>query len=842
MDNKKKEIGKLILVCASIALFLVVGINPSISAYASSTTSSSTYVETNINNAYERTASNKNDYNWKFKINKVAEPSNGEEAIYENGNYILLGKEVIIDTEYLATVYSKIYVNVDGVYVGEDSERCEDYSFSQSGNAYYAAYKLKNLHTGINTIKVRAFKPYTVNLDPNYYGPEYIDNTIRVVVTSTIDESIKNINLGTAAIADFELLGITTVTSSNIRDVRNAIMVAREKKGSDLTQTEIEQVVEYASNEKETAFKDIILGQGKLSDYKILGITNVTEENLEDVNWYLKEKGTSNEDEIKNNVNIIVSALSNINNGTMTLSYYQTLGITTVTSSNVRDVKNAIMVAKEKKESDLTRTEIGKIAENAANIREAAVKEIVDGKGTINDYQIIGITNVKEENLEDVNWYLKEKGTSNEAQIKTNVSNIVNTLNNINAGTTTLSCYQTLGITTVTSSNVRNVKDAIIAAKKEKGSNLTRTEIGKIAENAANIREASVKEIVDGKGTVNDYQIIGITNVKEENLEDVNWYLKEKGTSNEAQIKTNVSNIVNTLNNINAGTTTLSCYQTLGITTVTSSNVRDVKNAIMVAKEKKESDLTRTEIGKIAENAANIREAAVKEIVDGKGTINDYQIIGITNVKEENLEDVNWYLKEKGTSNEAQIKTNVSNIVNTLNNINAGTTTLSCYQTLGITTVTSSNVRNVKDAIIAAKKEKGSNLTRTEIGKIAENAANIREASVKEIVDGKGTVNDYQIIGITNVKEENLEDVNWYLKEKGTSNEAQIKTNVSNIVNTLNNINAGTTTLSCYQTLGITTVTSSNVRNVKDAIIAAKKEKGSNLTRTEIKSIVLNII
>ncbi|MEX0061146.1 hypothetical protein AB2T64_20665, partial [Clostridium butyricum] len=207
------------------------------------------------------------------------------------------------------------------------------------------------------------------------------------------------------------------------------------------------------------------------------------EENLEDVNWYLKEKGTSNENEIKNNVNIIVSALSNINNGTMTLSYYQTLGITTVTSSNVRDVRNAIMVAKEKKESDLTRTEIGKIAENAANIREAAVKEIVDGKGTVNDYQIIGITNVKEENLEDVNWYLKEKGTSNEAQIKTNVSNIVNTLNNVNAGTTTLSCYQTLGITTVTSSNVRNVKESIIAAKKEKGSNLTRTEIKSIVLN-----------------------------------------------------------------------------------------------------------------------------------------------------------------------------------------------------------------------------------------------------------------------------------------------------------------------------------------------------------------------
>ena len=483
MDNKKKEIGRLILVCASIALVLVVGINPSISAYASSTTSSATYVETNINNAYARITSDKTDYNWKFNIDEVIEPNNRNEPSYENGIYKLQGKEVIIDTKYLATVYSKIYVNVDGVYVGEDSERCEIYNFSQSGNAYYTAYKLKNLHTGINTIKVRAFKPYTVNLDPNYYGPEYIDNTIRVMVTSTIDESIKNINLGTAAIADFELLGITTVTSSNIRDVRNAIMVAREKKGSDLIQAEIEQVVEHASNEKETAVKEIIDGKGTISDYQIIGITNVKEENLEDVNWYLKEKGTSNEAQIKTNVSNIVNTLNNVNAGTTTLSCYQTLGITTVTSSNVRNVKESIIAAKKEKGSNLTRTEIGKIAENAANIREAAVKEIVDGKGTVNDYQIIGITNVKEENLEDVNWYLKEKGTSNEAQIKTNVSNIVNTLNNVNAGTTTLSCYQTLGITTVTSSNVRNVKESIIAAKKEKGSNLTRTEIKSIVLN-----------------------------------------------------------------------------------------------------------------------------------------------------------------------------------------------------------------------------------------------------------------------------------------------------------------------------------------------------------------------
>ncbi|MEX0110276.1 hypothetical protein AB2T61_03705, partial [Clostridium butyricum] len=505
MDKNKKGIAKFKLIASLITIFLIIGINIPIGAYAS-----------NI------------DYNWKFSVYKVMDGETSKTPNIVDEKYILQGKDIIVDTKYVATAYTKIYVYVNGIFVDQSDIECEVYNFSQEGNSYYTAYELKNLHTGVNTIRVRAYKPYTVNLDPNYQGPEYRDDTITVIVQGSIDESIKNINSGTAVIADYELLGITKVTSSNIANVRNAIIAAKEKKGSDLTQTEIEQVVEYAANEKETAVKNIIAGQGKLSDYQILGITNVKEENLEDVNWYLKEKGITDESQIKSNVNTIVSALSNINNGTMTLSYYQTLGITTVTSSNLTDVKNAILVSRKEKESDLTRTEIQNIIIELPNKKEASIRKIVDGKGTISDFEMIGVTNVKEENLEDVNWYLKEKGITNESQIKTNVNAIVTALNNINSGTTTIGYYQTLGITVVTSSNASNVKNAIIEAKKEKGSNLTRIEIGKVAESVSNEREAVIKKIIDGQGSLNDYQMIGITNVKEENLEDVNWYLKEK--------------------------------------------------------------------------------------------------------------------------------------------------------------------------------------------------------------------------------------------------------------------------------------------------------------------------
>ncbi|GAA0126306.1 hypothetical protein UT300019_22090 [Clostridium sp. CTA-19] len=87
-----------------------------------------------------------------------------------------------------------------------------------------------------------------------------------------------------------------------------------------------------------------------------------------------------------------------------------------------------------------------------------------------------------------------------------------------------------------------------------------------------------------------------------------------------------------------------------------------------------------------------------------------------------------------------------------------------------------------------------------------------------------------------------MKDVNWYLKEKVTTNESEIKSNVSTVITALNYVNSGTITLKYYQTLGITTVTSSNAINVKTAILAAKKEKGSKLTRAEIMKVVsLNI-
>ena len=196
----KKQIAKLTLFCLLTTLFLGVKINPQIGVYASttnkmnsivnsdisnSTTSSAAYMT--VSNNYARSTSNNIDYNWDLNIIEVRDPITGKEPNYIDGKYILQGKNVIIDTEYYASTYSEIYVYVNEVYVNYD-ENCESSNFDRNGNSYYERYTLKNLHTGVNTIRVRAYKPYTLDFDRYYYGKDYKDDTITVIVPGNIDE------------------------------------------------------------------------------------------------------------------------------------------------------------------------------------------------------------------------------------------------------------------------------------------------------------------------------------------------------------------------------------------------------------------------------------------------------------------------------------------------------------------------------------------------------------------------------------------------------------------------------------------------------------------------------
>src|SRR5665648_566432 len=110
--------------------------------------------------------------------------------------------------------------------------------------------------------------------------------------------------------------------------------------------------------------------------------------------------------------------------------------------------------------------------------------------------------------------------------------------------------------------------------------------------------------------------------------------------------------------------------------------------------------------------------------------------------------------------------------------INAGGATVQNYTDAGITGVTSNNIAGVNTAVAAAKVTKGSDLTSSEIQAVVDKGAAIKA------------------------------------------------------------INAGTAILETYTVAEITGVTEGNLANVNTAVVAAKADKGSDLTRSEIQDVV----
>ncbi len=103
-------------------------------------------------------------------------------------------------------------------------------------------------------------------------------------------DALKRINAGTASLNDYSTLGISGVISSNLSSINSVIKITRDEKNQDLTKEEIQEIVNELPNKIEEANNKINKGEGTLKDYALVGITNVTTSNLEDVNWYVKGK------------------------------------------------------------------------------------------------------------------------------------------------------------------------------------------------------------------------------------------------------------------------------------------------------------------------------------------------------------------------------------------------------------------------------------------------------------------------------------------------------------------------------------------------------------------------
>jgi len=137
-------------------------------------------------------------------------------------------------------------ISADGLYLFDDE------SFELFNEAYMNRKKLN-----VNIRIPKTSKQYegdvlieSLDIDMAYddvvtYSTNLLGcGALAIVVNEEIGAALESINDGAlATLEDYEKAGITGVTSSNLITVKNAVIEAVETKGSDLTITEIQNVV-----------------------------------------------------------------------------------------------------------------------------------------------------------------------------------------------------------------------------------------------------------------------------------------------------------------------------------------------------------------------------------------------------------------------------------------------------------------------------------------------------------------------------------------------------------------------------------------------------------------------
>lgn len=674
--------------------------------------------------------------------------------------------------------------------------------------------------------------------DVNWYEKYNKPATISVANDNAQNclKSIEEINSGSASSGSYRMLGMEYVDDDNVIIANEAVLKEKGTKGRNLKRSEIYEVAKEAIDKVISNFNS---GTATLEDYKKLGCDEVTEDNIESVNKYLKTADSSTILKIKNNTNIVIISIENINKGTLSMDFYDIAGITGLNDERCEVAKKLILKAKEEKGSNLT------VAEIQAVIDENLVgplDRINSGNATLEDYTQFGINNVTADNLKDVNWCVKNTKNDTANDLQTNIDTFLKSLEAINLDKATANDFNIVGVSDVINSqNSGCVRKYIKQEKINKGRNLTRDEIIEVAtENVVN----PMQRIQKGQGTLDDYKALGIEEATDKLLEDLRWVNSDKDHENASiiQIEKSCKALISSLVNISKGTEKLGYYSEIGLKDkVTSENIRYMAAQALNKSQNGNKILSRSEIIQIVDEGIVYIDNSLALIKEGKATVDIYNKLTIKNVTEDNLEDVNWAEKNNKPSTIGEASSYSNAVIDALKYVNAGQKYISYYNILGIDCVNSDNIQYIKDEVLIKKKEKGSNLTRVEIEKVAKTVAKKVDEAIERIKAGNGIKEDYQLLKMSRVTDINIADVNWYLSScsfTGVVKVNQITSKVSNIVSALSNINSGTTSTSYYKTLGITSVTSSNAKQVKTAILAAKSANGKNLNRTQIIEVV----
>ena len=546
-------------------------------------------------------------------------------------------------------------------------------------------------------------------------------------------------------ISDFEYIGITGVTEQYLSAIRSACYYKVSKSKFDtsleILQGCVDGVLGYSStldiiNAEKGTMKEFnyLIGKSYNESYekleKEIQIAIVNKRVSVGRDLTLDEAKT----EITNIINKFVMIYDNIYyNRSVPISDFEYIGITGVTEQYLSAIRSACYYKVSKSKFD-TSLEIlqGYVSEaiRIAKIEEEAILAINESRETI-----------------DANGYVYE--------------------------------YSLIGKSQVKSIKLSLIQSAIKIKIQQKQASLTKSEIVAVISQV----ESIYSRIISGTATVADYEYIGITGVVKENISFVNVQLKGISEFDFETLQVRVNKAVSLFAikaKITSGTVTEEDFIEAGITGVTSTNIKYVKDKLQ---SETDVDVTALQVtvDKIVEEF-NVKYKAYLNILGGSATLVDFEAFGKHSVTEFNLNYVNLHIKEYESAS---------------------------FEELDV----------IIDSLVEA------------------------HASYTRISAGTATIVDYERLNIVGVSYENIEFVNLELKGQVHFEYSSLKASVEKALQvyaSVVNINISSETIEDYYRLGIssTDLVQNKFYFVKACVQAAKDGKGSNLSKDEIIEVV----
>ncbi|KJF93242.1 hypothetical protein UB34_19955, partial [Photobacterium leiognathi] len=227
-------------------------------------------------------------------------------------------------------------------------------------------------------------------------------------------------SLDAPTVVDYQIAGVQDVTDDNLADINQQVGVDEQ---SLLTVNEIRTLTGSVNTIRAYA-EGNSLDVPTVDDYQIAGVQDVTDDNLADINQQVgvdKQSLTAVNDirTLTGSVNTIRAYAEGNRLDAPTESDYRNIGITDVTTNNIDDVNGQVNA-----QSLLNITEIENLT-TSLNIVASYVLDKNAKEPTEMDYENIGILSVDSANVEYVNEAVGDSGISARSVIADIVSDVV---------------------------------------------------------------------------------------------------------------------------------------------------------------------------------------------------------------------------------------------------------------------------------------------------------------------------------------------------------------------------------------------------------------------------------